>query len=812
MRLLKLPVCGVALQVGAHPDDEDNALLAFLARGVFLDTYYLVATYGEGGQNECGPELYEALGVLRSQELEEARRIDGAHQLYMGAHDFGYSKSAAETLNKWDRDALLATTVALLRRYRPDIVLTHHDTVSGHGHHQAVGWIIQEAVTAAADPAVFPEQLDSGLAPWRVLEVYVYAPSEQATIHVNVGAYSPILGMSFCELGQISRSKHKSQGMGGPSVKGDVFRPYRMVYRDTQTAQAEPEQHLLESLDLSLAGLVDRLCGKPETLEVLRDQISRLDSIARAAVRDFSLEAPERILPHLASGLKLARHVLASARSLKLSPESLATLERRMQSKQNDFQSAIEAVCAMECEATVCSEFLTPGSTTEVVVRLWNRRSLKVAAGDFSVSMPPGWSCEPIQCQTHRSQSTGAIPQNSYVERRFRITAPFDAEITGAFSPGLAVVEFDWHLLDSGVVLTSSAYPRLVVVPPIEMTIRPEISLAPASTFPRTQVFSIRVKNNTVDAVCGEVELDLPNGIRNVDSLRFSLTKQGEETCLHVPVKIERPSDSHVYTISAQAVTGASLDQVSNTSYRLISYPHVTAKRLPRPATVKFGAFDVTWRPGLRLGYIDTGLDNVADLLEQLGISVHRLSDEDLRWAKLGEYDTIVLGIRAYFNRLKLESVNRHLLQFVYNGGTLVIQYNKSGEWNPVYAPYPLEIGRERVTAEEAPVRVLEAEHILNTTPNRLSERDWIGWVQERGLYFASSWAPEYTPIVECADLGEEPQRGAWLVAHYGAGAYIYNALSLHRQVDSLVAGGVRILANMVSYRQTGKLNRFLSH
>ena len=312
----------------------------------------------------------------------------------------------------------------------------------------------------------------------------------------------------------------------------------------------------------------------------------------------------------------------------------------------------------------------------------------------------------------------------------------------------------------------------------------PETALASAFTCPRTEVFFIRLKNNTASALAGGIELDLPHGIlRSTDPLRFALGEK-DETSLRVSLDIERPQNSRVYTILARVVTGASPDRVSSTSCQLVSYPHIASKRVHRPSVCRLGVIDVTCSSGLCLGYVDTGLDNVANRLEQLGMSVRRLSDDDLFWADLSEFDTIVLGIRAYLARPKLKSANRRLLEFVHNGGTLVVQYNKSQEWNPLYAPYPLEVGRERVTMEDAPMRVLEPEHALMTLPNRLLEQDWHGWVQERGLYFASSWAPEYTPLIECADLGEDPHRGAWLVAHYGAGAYIYNALSLYRQVD----------------------------
>jgi len=806
MSILKLPVCGAALQVGAHPDDEDNALLAYLARGVFMDTYYLVATYGEGGQNECGSELYEALGVLRRQELESARRIDGAHQLYMGADDFGYSKSAADTFTRWDRGALLASTVALLRRYRPDIVLTHHDTASGHGQHQAVGWIIQDAITAAADAAAFPEQLEQGLVPWRVPRFYVRVPSDQATLKINVGAYSPILGMSFCELGQISRGMHKSQGMGGPIVKGDVFRPYRLVYQNSEPIQAErqaePQECLLQSLDLTITGFVDSLCGEPEAREALHAMADRIESSARAAAAGFVLKAPEGVLPHLAVGLELSRQMLAAARSLGLEPESRTTLKCRMQSKVKDFENAIEALCAVECEATASRGLLTPGTAVEVVVRLWNRGPFAVTACDCRLVTPVEWTCDTVPCVG--CESSHIIASNSCTERRFRVIAPEDAEPTGPFSPKLVTAEFCWRLSGSDVAIVSSACPELAVAPAIDIAVRPETTLVPAATLPRQEVLCVTLRNNTATAVRGKVELDLPVGIRCDDeSLEFALSEQDEETSLLASLDIERPKGSRVYSVAARAVTDTSPEHTSNTSSQLISYPHIAPKYAVRPALARLGIIDVACRAGLRIGYVDTGLDNVANRLEQLGMSVCCLSDNDLASARLGGFDTIVLGIRAYLARPKLASANRRLLQFVYDGGTLVVQYNKSQEWNPLYAPYPLQIGRERVTGKDVPMRLLEPEHALMTEPNRLIDEDWHGWVQERGLYFASSWASEYTPLVECADPCEEPHRGAWLVAHYGAGVYIYNALSLYRQLDSLVAGGVRIMANMVSYRPT---------
>lgn len=867
LKLAGLPVCGCALMIGAHPDDEDNALLALLSKGMFLDSYYLVATYGEGGQNECGPELYEALGVLRRQELAAARRIDGARQLYLGAHDFGYSKSARETFTKWDRDALLAKTVAALRRTRPDIVLTHHDTVSGHGHHQAVGWLIQEAIQAAADPSRFPEQLKSGLPPWRVKRFYVYARPQasggsgasgahsgadagnQQLATANVGAYSPLLGMSYYQLGQASRSMHKCQGMGGEGVRGDRWRRYRLVLEDAapppptapapgasgtagpvHTDDTSDACGLIDFIDLTLPALVARLNGDEATLARLFALAGEVDASARAAVEAFSPVHPQAegmapsIARHLTRGLDAAREMLHIARAgdtprpgpgSGLAPESAATLSRRVESKVAQFEAALTTLAAAECVVRTdpSPALVAPGGSVNLKVQLWNRGPMAVEASDFRVLLPTDWSCEP-RALADAPAASEPVPPNGCVERQFIVTAPFSAQPTPALGPDPVSVECDWLLDFWGTAnptrITTSVPTSVTVVPPVEVALEPQSFMAALGRLPMTQVFSVTLRNNIRSEARGTVRLRLPQGISSLrgDSLDFFMAEAGDETTLSLPVSLSRACEAQrscVRTMEAEALTNVGgVELVSDQGCQLISYSHIEPRLLPLKATARLCLVDTVLPEGLRVGYVDTGIDNVADYMEQLGASVVRLDDDDLRLRDLGQFDTIVLGVRAYHLRPWLARVNSRLLDYVRRGGTMVVQYHKTTEWDPEYAPYPLLVGDGRVSDETARIELLDAAHPVITGPNRLDETDWDGWVQERGLYFASEWSDEYRPLVSCADPDEASQDGAWLIAHYGAGAYMYTALSVYRQIESLIPGGVRIWCNMISYRQKG--------
>lgn len=829
LSLAGLPVCGCALMVGAHPDDEDNALLALLAKGMFLESYYLVATYGEGGQNECGHELYEALGVLRMQELAAARRIDGARQLYMGARDFGYSKSARDTFARWDRDALLAFTVAVVRERRPDIVLTYHDTVSGHGHHQAVGWLIQEAVEFAADSSRFPEQLEAGLSPWQVKRFCVYerrtddADSlHRRTVVANVGAYSPLLGMSYYQLGQASRSMHKCQGMGGEGERGDKIRRYRVLL--DQVGHAQGEAGLLDSMDLSLPGLIAGLAGHEDVLTRLAHLAIEAQNCAEVAAAAFHPTRPQSadgcsaMAAHLSRGLDAVREMGRIAREAScdggLDRASAATLACRMESKAADWAAALTALAAVELVVRTepSPALVVPGGQVNLKVQLWRRGLLPVSAGACRLKAPAGWNCE--AAAPAPTPASANVSQNSFAEWHFTVSPPLSATATPALGPDPVSVECDWSVdcgpLSDVAHITTSAPGGVTVVPPVEVELEPQSLMVAASRLPMVQVYSVSLKNNIQGATGGHVRLSLPEALASSagDALHFSMAATGEQVTLRAPVTVAAACGapgSLVHTIEAEAyvnVDGSVLP--CNQSCQLISYPHIQARLLPRQAAARLCVVDVTMPDGLMVGYVDTGVDDLAGYMEQLGASVTRLDDDDLRLSDLGQFNTVVLGVRAYHLRPALAGVNPRLLEYVRRGGTLVVQYHKTTEWDPSYAPYPLHVGDSRVSDETAPIELLDPTHPVMTGPNRIESRDWDGWVQERGLYFARDWSRHYQPLVRCADPGEPPLGGAWLVAHYGAGAYIYNALSLYRQIESLVPGGARVWCNMISYRQKG--------
>lgn len=784
--LQKLPVSGTVLQVGAHPDDEDNALLAYLSKGLHLNTYYLVATYGEGGQNEIGPELYEALGVLRSQELASARTIDGAVQLYLGAYDFGFSKSGAEALQKWGHDEFLARMVRFLRVYRPDIVLTHHDTVSGHGHHQAVGTLILEAFDAAADPNKFPEQITKeGLLPWQVKKLYV--TDKNPTVQVNVGEFNPVLGRSYHEIGMLARSMHKCQGMVGPGLKGDQIRGYKLV-RSVLPVPAK-EGSLGEGLDFSLNAITDGLGEALETLIPINHKIAELDERIQAILAKFTPTNPYAVAEDLLKGLDLVRQLEDDVFASSLTDASKDLVGKRLRDKEKDFVQAAQDMFATSLDVTADDTDVIPGQSFTVTVSFWNRGEQPVENVRLALSLPRGWVV------AGEAPAVSTLGYNKKAEAKFKVTVPANASFTDAFDPSPVQAIASWEVMGTRLTITGEAEIR--TVPAIAVSLNPEKLMVPVSRGATKRTVSVKLRNNTKGAVSGQVKLDLPRGWTVSGSGNtFAMKAEGEETSVALDVTIPAGTASGAYALRAAAnYDGGS----SDIGYQIIAYPHINTKYLYKPAEATVAVIDVKVAPNLKVGYISSGFDDVPDYLAQMGVDVKLLTVDDLNAGDLSKYDTIVLGIRAYLSRADLVANNPRLLEYVKNGGNLIVQYNKTSEWKSDFAPYPIVVSSNRVTVEEAPMTVLAPEHVLFNAPNKITAQDWDGWIQERGLYFPNQWAAEYTPLVACNDPNEPTQKGSWLIANYGKGTYIYTALVWYRQLDGLVPGGYRIFANMIS-------------
>ncbi len=686
-----------ALVIGAHPDDENPGILVYLTHARKARAAYLSITRGEGGQNLLGPQRGELLGLIRTQELLASRRIDGAEQYFTRAIDFGYSKSAEETLARWGREETLADIVWVIRRFRPDVVVQIFagTPADGHGHHQASAVLATEAFHAAGDASRFPEQF-RWVEPWsafRLLQGGWEHGKTGAAIEFVAGGVDPVLGASYAEMGRLVRSMHRSQGMDSPD------RPVTPGCSLTLLAGDPPSGDIFDGIDTTW----NRLPGGAAPGQILEQ-----------AARQFDPENPERT----AALLQEARPLVAAIRD----PWAAVKLRELDQ-----------AAALSRGEETLAD----PGSS----------------------SPQPYWL---------------RLPHGRY---RYAVE---DQELVGlAETPPQAGS-------DTAEYALSAWTPERVLLFPDDA---PRIS-------------EVRLQSHAA-AVDGEVRLQLPPEWR-ADPLSSPFRLRSGETS-SLSFLIAPPAGDARAELRLSACAGT--QEVSGRLYR-IAYPDLTPQAVFLPSVSKLVRTSVRTL-ARQVGYIVGAEDEAPAALRQLGCEVTLLGPGDLASGDLGRYDAIVAGVRAFNVRADLREHRPRLLDYVRAGGAWVVQYNvadsRSKESVANIGPYPLRLGRERVTNERAPITFLAPDHPLLTSPNRISERDFDGWVQERGLYFAAAWDPLYTPLFECADAGEAPQQGATLYTRCGAGVYIFTAFSWFRQLPEGVPGAYRIFANFVSAAKTGR-------
>jgi LmbE family N-acetylglucosaminyl deacetylase len=809
------------LMIGAHPDDENTALLAELALGDGADVAYLSLTRGEGGQNLVGADLQEALGLLRTEELLAARRLDGARQFFTRAYDFGYSKSADEAFRQWPHDELLADVVEVVRRYRPDIlVATFSGTpADGHGHHQASGILAREAFSAAADPARFPDQIARGLAPHQPTSIWqsLYRPSDDAAVQVSTGDLDPLLGRSQYQIAMASRSRHRSQDMGSAEPLGTQVTSVSLV------AGVRDARSLFAGVDTTLA-LRARALG---ATTIAADLAAYERDIADARAR-FNPLRPTDIVEPLARAATTLSRVEAAAVNLQNGAAFLVfvTAERLQ------VQDALRRAAGVVVEATSDAMFLTPGQTFTLTLRLLNGGTAPIGIAALVPSLPAGWTAQA------QESAPPTLAPGRLATRRFRITVARDAEFSNPyflrapragemygwpddpavralpFEPppvhGLARIEVGGaslaHSSEAMYVEVDKSLGEvrqpLLVVPIVNVAVEPRTRVLPLAAASHAFPLTVTVASAAESPIRGQATLVLPQGWRaDPAAAPLTLTPAGEPAS--APIRVLPPATltSGTHTVVSR-FTGDGV--AAALGYRVIDYPHTRPRLLFEPARTDVAVIDVAIAPDLRVGYVAGAGDDGALALEQLGARVEFLDAAALARADLSVYHAIVLGIRAYEVRFDLIAHNTRLLDYARGGGTVIVQYNKYEYVDGDFAPYPLTMSRphDRVADETAPVRILAPDHPLLTWPNRIDQDDFAGWVQERGLYYAATWDDRYTPLLEMNDEGEEPLRGSLLVAQVGSGHYVYTALSFFRQWPVAVPGAYRLFANLVSRGQ----------
>ena len=805
LALDRLDNTGSVLMIAAHPDDENTALLAYLARGRHVRTGYLSLTRGEGGQNLIGDERGDALGVIRTEELLEARRIDGAEQFFTRAIDFGFTKTPQETFEKWGRDKILGDVVWVIRRFQPDVVILRFSGTprDGHGHHQASAILGREAFTAAGDPKRFPEQLQ-WVQPWQAKRL-LWNPAaftkeqreenEKMPHHFTVdpGEYDPLLGHSYSEIAGMSRSMHRSQGMGAAERRGSA--------KDYLVTEAGPpaDHDLFDGIDISW----NRLPGGAAAGQVLEE-----------AARNFDASDPAKTVPALLKAGKL-----------------MADLQGPLaERKRKELAEAIVLCSGLWLDAAADKFATVPGGTFQFTATAINREHMAVqvrsveidgiaqaVTKDKFVKVLP--ANEPVTYAF-----TAAVPAKQPLSQPYWLsepkqgdtyTIPNQLEVGLPENPPLFNAHFHLRIESQDVEVTRPVLYRYIERAQGELTralvVEPPVALRwseGALVFPNGSPKTVELQVKAMAAgASGHVRIQAPEGWRAADGSGDFKLGPGEECSLSF--QITPPARDATGILSASAQTG---DQTSATWMETISYPHIPPQVLFPEASAKLVRADVRLLPKT-IGYVMGAGDDVPQALRQLGAEVVLLGPEDLAQGDLSRFDAIVTGVRAYNTRADLRANQVRLLDYVKNGGTVVVQYNvaegggafgggNTGVLDHI-GPYAMTTGRERVTVEEAPVKLLDPASPLLHRPNEISARDFAGWIQERGLYFASKWDGRYRPLFETHDPGEKPLAGGTLYARYGKGAYVFTAFSWFRELPAGVPGAFRIFANLLSAGKT---------
>lgn len=788
LALQKLSTLGSVLYVAAHPDDENTAVLSYYSSKELFRTGYLSVTRGDGGQNLIGSEQAELLGVIRTQELIEARKIDGAEQFFTRAIDFGYSKSPDETLRFWNKDKMLEDYVWIIRKFRPDIIITRFP-VSGidtHGHHTASAILAAEAFKIAGDPKIFPEQLKY-VNPWQPKRIFwnAWLPWLQQQnaeltnlLSIDVGEFNPLLGKSYSEISALSRSMHKSQGFGASGRRSELLNYFELI------DGTEPVNNLFDGIDISW----NRVEGSETVAELLKE-----------AEEKFNPLAPSEILPIL----------FDAYRHLENINEDFWVTQ-----KKKELKNVIFSCAGLWIEAIAEDFASTSGGSVTVNAGIVNRSEFPLSLKEIRLTFAEAIRInEPLTKGKFFEQKMNVnLPESLPFTQPYWLEQPFnhgsfnltDQKLIGKaendpviqanfiLSSDYGDISFTTPLLFRWTdPVEGEKYRPFVIVPDVTINFKDNIYLFPDNS--ERQIF-VTLKNNS-DSANGILNFDLPSEWKiSPNNVAFEFSRNGQESIFSFT--ITPPPDALETILKAEVIIRT---KKYDRGMITISYPHIQTQTIFPPAETKLIRLN-TNKIISKVGYIMGSGDAIPSYLSQLGYEVIELSDMQLHNNDLREFDAIITGIRAYNTRENLSRYHPKLLDYINNGGTLVVQYNVNRGMhvdNP--GPFPFTISRNRVTDESAPVRFTKPEHLLLNYPNQITEKDFDGWIQERGLYYAGEWSDEYETVISINDPGEEPKEGSLLFAIYGKGVFIYTGESWFRQLPAGVAGAYRFFVNLIS-------------
>ena len=809
-KMQKLNVLGSVLYIVAHPDDENTRLITWLANGKKVRTGNLSLTRGDGGQNLIGPELGDALGIIRTQELMEARRIDGGEQFFTRAVDFGFSKNAVESFEKWGKQEVLSDVVRVIRTFRPDVIITRFapDRSSGHCHHEASAILAAEAFDLAGDPKAFPEQLKEGLEVWQPRRLFFngstwwkkdlaeFAKTDADWFTVDVGGYDPLLGVSYTELAGRSRSMHKSQGFGAAETRGEQLEYLKFLKGDRPKTK-----DIFEGIDMTWG----RVKGGAE-----------LGRLVEKMIAGFDPTAPQK------------------------SVAALAEFETTLGQHRNAWDAinkcfGLNDLTGLSIEVLSTKPWIALTDSLLARVELVNRSDRRLewdAQPNYRGQWFPHDHSIGIYGQEGRSESIASPPWklndiidepdwlrekhgNLYVSSRLDLIDPTETERGYMFYSSFR--DASGSTCNPSTPLTYKWVDRVA-----GERIRPVYITPVASVIPKvnnliarggTQTIEVEVEALT-DSLAGKLNITLPEGWGTTKDIKL----------VNIAKRNERQSITFQLMPSANAKAGAAKFEfvgpkgTADRTLHEIDYPHIMPQVYYTPAEVKLVPLDPAkagqgvQTTAKTVGYIKGAGDDVPQALEQLGVTVEMIDPALITAESLKKFDAIVTGIRAYNTAKELKHAHPMLMKYVEDGGTLVIQYNTSPRFSvsgvedfvidpTTLGPYPFKITRDRVTVEEAPATFLDPKHPLLNTPNQITASDFDGWVQERGLYFLGELDPNYTPLIAWNDPGEQPLNGGLITCDYGKGRYVYTGISFFRQLPAGVPGAYRLFANLISPR-----------
>ncbi len=821
--------------LAAHPDDEDTGLLTWVARGLGGESAYLSLSRGDGGQNLIGPETGIGLGLLRSRELLAARRIDGARQYFTRAFDFGYTRRIDETLERWPKEVLLADALAVVRRFKPQVLVAVFppDERAGHGQHQASSIVAEEVFSLAADPEAFSE--GAGPGPWSIDKYYRAAwwNPEAATLEVPLGRIEPWSGRSILQIALASRSQHRCQDMGFLQPLGDAAGRLSWVAGAGDPERRTAEEDLFAGVDTRLAAIAE-LLPEESSRRRMRERLERVAEIAVAARSELSASDPGAATEPLLEILRLLRtgrdELLAAAAA---SPER--HLRDLLDEKLAIAQEAAANAAQVLADAVTGGETVVPGERLTVRSIFWNAGSRTLEGPEVEVASggdgAPPWrlvasATAPDERSFFSARATderdleievpaGTPPTVPYFLRQQLAGDLYDwsavsPELRGRpFGPPPLALRFRFSLGGVPIVLEREVVYRyrdqaygevrrpLRVVPKLEVGVGRRLLVWPISSR-GDETFEVEVRSNVDRPVDARLEVTVPEGWLRIAPQEVTVPAGGR-ALLEVTLRAPEDLAPGRYAVDLAAVDAAG--ERFDREIRLVDYEHIRPTPLPAAARLEVSAGRIRLPDLRRLGYVRGASDRVPELLREIGLPLAVLSAEELAHGDLSVYDAIVVGSRAYEVDRTLVAANPRLLDYARGGGLLIVQYQQYQFVRGGHPPYPLDIERphDRVTDETAPVRLLEPEHPVFTVPNRLDAGDWQGWVQERGLYFAGTWDDAYRPLLAMADPGGEEQQGALLVARLGDGHYVYTGLAFFRQLPAGVTGAYRLFANLLA-------------